>query len=84
MNRLAEILSAADVRVDVDVAGKGRLFEAAGDLFESRHGIARAKVVDNLLAHAVTNEIVKGYILMPKLIHQQYQVGIGSASYLNT
>lgn len=50
MNRLAEILSAADVRVDVDVAGKGRLFEAAGDLFESRHGIARAKVVDNLLA----------------------------------
>lgn len=38
---------------------------------------------DNLLAHAVTNEMLKGYIILPKLINQQYQVGLNSASYLN-
>lgn len=38
---------------------------------------------DNLLAHAVTNEIINGYIILPKLINQQYQVGISSVSYLN-
>lgn len=38
---------------------------------------------DNLLAHAATNEIVKAYIIRPKIINQQSQVGIGSASYIN-
>lgn len=40
-------------------------------------------VADNLLAHAITNQIVKGYIIKPKIINQQYQVGTSSASYLN-
>lgn len=40
-------------------------------------------IADNLLAHAVTNRLVKGYIVLPKIIHQQYQVGTSSASYLN-
>lgn len=40
-------------------------------------------IADNLLAYAVTNEIVKGYITLPKIINQQYQVGTDSASYLN-
>lgn len=40
-------------------------------------------IADNLLAYAVTNEIVKGYIILPKIINQQYQVGIDSASYIN-
>lgn len=40
-------------------------------------------VADNLLAHAATNEVVKGYIVQPKLINQLYQVGTTSVSYLN-
>ena len=41
-------------------------------------------VADNLLAHAVTNQIVKGFITQPKIINQQYQVSEKSTfSYLN-
>jgi glycosyl transferase family 25 len=40
-------------------------------------------VADNLLAHAITNQLVKGYITRPQFILQQYQVGTSSASYLN-
>jgi glycosyl transferase family 25 len=41
-------------------------------------------VADNLLAHAVTNGLVKGYIVHPKIINQQYQVSDKSTySYLN-
>jgi len=38
---------------------------------------------DNLLAYAATNEIVRAYIIQPKLINQQYQVGTTSVSYIN-
>ena len=38
---------------------------------------------DNLLAHAATNEIVAAYVIQPKLINQQYQVGATSVSYIN-
>lgn len=38
---------------------------------------------DNLLAHAATNEIVKAYIIQPKIINQLYQVGTTSVSYIN-
>ncbi len=40
-------------------------------------------IADNLLAYAVSNEIVKGHLVLPKMIHQQYQLGIDSVSYLN-
>lgn len=40
-------------------------------------------IADNLLAYAATNEIIKGYIILPKIIYQQYQVGTIAASYLN-
>ena len=41
-------------------------------------------VADNLLAHAVTGGLVKGYITLPKIINQQYQVSnTPTYSYLN-
>jgi glycosyl transferase, family 25 len=40
-------------------------------------------VADNLLSFAITNELVRGYIMLPKVINQQYQVGVESTSYLN-
>ena len=49
MNRLAAILPAGDVLVDVDATSKKRVFEQAGLLFENQHAIARATVTDNLL-----------------------------------
>ena len=39
---------------------------------------------DNLLAHAVTNELVKGYIVVPRLINQPFQLsGEVTYSYIN-
>src|SRR5438046_3361735 len=50
MNRLAAILPASNVLVDVDATSKKRAFEHAGLLFENQHAIARAMVTDNLFA----------------------------------
>lgn len=50
MNRLAAILPASNVLVDVDATSKKRAFEHAGLLFENLHAIARATVTDNLFA----------------------------------
>jgi PTS system nitrogen regulatory IIA component len=50
MNRLAAILPATNVLLDVDATSKKRTFEHAGVLFENQHAIARATVTDNLFA----------------------------------
>ncbi len=50
MNRLAAILPAGNVLVDVDATSKKRAFEHAGLVFENQHAIARATVTDNLFA----------------------------------
>lgn len=50
MNRLAAILPASNVLVNVDASSKKRVFEQAGLLFENNHAIARASVTDNLFA----------------------------------
>jgi len=50
MNRLASILPAAQVLVQVDVSSKKRAFEEAGLLFENLHGLSRALVTDSLFS----------------------------------
>ena len=50
MNRLAAILPASNVLVDVDASSKKRVFEQAGLLFENNHSISRAAVTDNVFA----------------------------------
>jgi PTS system nitrogen regulatory IIA component len=50
MNRLAAILPASNVLVNVDATSKKRVFEQAGLLFENQHAIARGIVTDNLFA----------------------------------
>ncbi|MCE2914600.1 MAG: PTS sugar transporter subunit IIA [Rubrivivax sp.] len=50
MNRLAAILPASNVLVNVDASSKKRVFEHAGLLFENQHAIARGTVSDNLFA----------------------------------
>jgi PTS system nitrogen regulatory IIA component len=50
MNRLASILTAAHVLVQVDVSSKKRAFEEAGLLFENLHGLSRALVADSLFS----------------------------------
>ena len=50
MNRLAHILPASNVLVNVDATSKKRVFEQAGLLFENQHAIARGTVTDNLFA----------------------------------
>ena len=50
MNRLASILSPAQVQAQVDVTSKKRAFEEAGLLFENLHGLSRALVTDSLFS----------------------------------
>ncbi len=50
MNRIASILSAAQVLVQVDASSKKRAFEEAGLLFENLHGLSRALVTDSLFS----------------------------------
>ena len=50
MNRLAAILPASNVLVNVEATSKKRVFEQAGLLFENQHAIARGMVTDNLFA----------------------------------
>ncbi len=50
MNRLAAILPAAQVLVDVEATSKKRAFEEAGLLFEELHNLSRATVTDSLFA----------------------------------
>lgn len=50
MNRLASILSPAQVLVSVDATSKKRAFEEAGLLFEGLHGLSRALITDSLFA----------------------------------
>ncbi|HEY8904418.1 MAG TPA: PTS sugar transporter subunit IIA [Rhodoferax sp.] len=50
MNRLASILTADHVLVQVDISSKKRAFEEAGLLFEGLHGLSRALVTDSLFS----------------------------------
>ncbi len=50
MNRLAHILSPAQVLAQVEVTSKKRAFEEAGLLFENLHGLSRALVTDSLFS----------------------------------
>jgi PTS system nitrogen regulatory IIA component len=50
MNRLASILSVAQVLVHVDATSKKRAFEEAGLLFENLHGLSRSLVTDSLFS----------------------------------
>jgi nitrogen PTS system EIIA component len=50
MNRLAAILPASNVLIDIEAGSKKRVFEHAGLLFENKHTIARSTVTDNLFA----------------------------------
>lgn len=48
MNPLSELLSADDILLDVDALSKSRVFEEVGRLFEKRHHLVQAQVVENL------------------------------------
>jgi PTS system nitrogen regulatory IIA component len=50
MNRLAALLSVAQVLVHVDATSKKRVFEEAGLLFENLHGLSRSLVTDSLFS----------------------------------
>src|SRR5512136_2391097 len=50
MNPIAELLPAENVRLDVEVASKARLFEAVAALFEANRGLAGRGIVDSLAA----------------------------------
>jgi PTS system nitrogen regulatory IIA component len=50
MNRIAKLLPARNVLLDLQVSSKKRVFEQVALLFENEHGIERGKVFDSLFA----------------------------------
>lgn len=50
MNKIARLLQARDVVLDMQASSKKRVFEQVGLLFENNHGISRATVFDSLFA----------------------------------
>src|SRR5450755_2360773 len=50
MKSIGQLLSPADILLDLDVSTKTRVFEEVGRLFEQRHGLLRAQVVEGLSA----------------------------------
>lgn len=50
MNRISRLLTPDNVRVDLPVTSKKRLFEQVGLMFENSHHIERDKVFDSLFA----------------------------------
>jgi PTS system nitrogen regulatory IIA component len=50
MNHLASILPVTNVLVDVEATDRKRVFEIAGQLFESQHSLALVLVTDALFA----------------------------------
>ena len=50
MNPLSNILSASQVLLDLEASSKKRVFEQAGQLFESHLGLARSVIFDSLFA----------------------------------
>ena len=50
MRTIGQLLSPADILLDLDVSTKKRVFEEVGRLFEQRHGLPRAQVVEGLTA----------------------------------
>jgi PTS system nitrogen regulatory IIA component len=50
MNKIAELLPAANIALDLDVSTKARLFEAVGALFAASGGLDAATIVGSLAA----------------------------------
>lgn len=50
MNQIAELLPSSNIALDLDVATKARLFEAAGSLFAADAGLDAATVAASLTA----------------------------------
>lgn len=50
MNKIAELLPPANVRLDLNAASKAALFDAVGSLFAANHGLAARTVVGSLAA----------------------------------
>ncbi len=63
MNRLAAILPADNVLVNVEATSKKRVFEHAGLLFENQHSIARSIVTDNLFARERLGSTGLGHVV---------------------
>lgn len=50
MNPLSNILSPAQILLDLEASSKKRVFEQAGQLFEAQLGLARSVIFDSLFA----------------------------------
>jgi PTS system nitrogen regulatory IIA component len=78
MNRLASILTPAQVLAQVEVTSKKRAFEEAGLLFENLHGLSRALVTDSLFSRERLGSTGLGHgVAIPSRTHQRAEIAAG-------
>jgi PTS system nitrogen regulatory IIA component len=61
MNLITPLLQPGNVLVDVETTSKKRLFEQAGQLFQSSHGVSASEVFDSLFSREKLGSTALGY-----------------------
>lgn len=61
MNLIAPLIRPENVVVDLDAASKKRLFELAGQMFQSSYGISASEVFDSLFSREKLGSTALGY-----------------------
>ncbi len=61
MNPLGELISAADVRLDIDVSGKDQLLRQVASLLAARHGLAEGPILEGMLAREQLGSTAVGH-----------------------
>lgn len=61
MNLITPLLQPGNVLVDVDTTSKKRLFEQAGQLFQSSHDVSAGEVFDSLFSREKLGSTALGY-----------------------
>lgn len=61
MNLITSLLQPGNVLVDVDTTSKKRLFEQAGQLFQSSHDVSASEVFDSLFSREKLGSTALGY-----------------------
>lgn len=61
MNLVSPLLNPANVLADFDTTSKKRLFEQAGQMFQTSHGVPAAEVFDSLFSREKLGSTALGY-----------------------
>src|SRR5271157_1876435 len=83
MNPLGELISAADVRLDIDVSGKDQLLRQVAALLAARQGLAEGPILEGMLARERLGSTAVGHgVAIPHA--RMTQCGAAAAVFVRT